>query len=101
MTCGSTYPCPLCYAKKGLLREIGDPRLWSEIISLCEQWMMEGGEREGTRKDFMCCHHMPTLGPSTATKVSNFVVPPPYTWSFSSMFSSRTSTTDGRAWLHE
>ena len=39
MACGSTYPCPLCYAKKGLLRDIGDPRLWSEIISLCEQWM--------------------------------------------------------------
>ena len=66
------------------VRDIGDPRLWSEIISLCEQWMTEGGELECTKKDYKCCHHMPTLGPSTATKVSEFLVPPLYTWSFSS-----------------
>ena len=77
MTCGSTYPCPLCYARKGLLRDVGDPRHWSEIISLCEQWMTEGGELEATRKNYKCCHAMPTLGPSTDTKVSICVVPPP------------------------
>ena len=77
MACGSTYPCPLCVAKKNLLDKIGDPRLWSDIIQYCERWLTEGGEEEDTRKDYFCCHHQPCLGPTTATEVSQMVVPPP------------------------
>ena len=77
MACGSTYPCPLCVARKGLLDKVGDPRLWSEIIQYCERWLTEGGEEEDTRKDYFCCHHQPAIGPTTATPVSRMVVPPP------------------------
>ena len=77
MANGSTYPCPLCTARKGLLTKVGDPRIWSEIIELCEKWLTEGNEEEDTRKEYFCCHHVPCLGPTTATRVSLKIVPPP------------------------
>ena len=77
MTCSSTYPCPLCRARKGILDQVGDPRTWAEIISFCEAWLNEGGEDPDRRKEYGCCHNMPIIGPTTPTPVSSKVVPPP------------------------
>ena len=77
MACGTTYPCPFCVARKGSLDKLGDPRSWSDIITMCDRWMTEGGEDEDTRKDFFCCHNQPLIGPTTDTMVSKSVVPPP------------------------
>ena len=76
MACSSTFPCPLCRARSGLLDQVGDPRTWAEIISFCEAWLSDG-EDPDRRKLFGCCHKMPIIGPTSPTPVSNKVVPPP------------------------
>ena len=77
MTCSSTYPCPLCLARKGLLGQTGDARTWEEVITLCEQWRLETGEDPDERKNYGCCHNVPLLGPTSNTRIIEKVVPPP------------------------
>ena len=77
MNCSSTYPCPLCLARKGLLGQTGDERTWEEVITMCERWRLETGEDPAERKNYGCCHNVPLLGPTTNTSIIEKVVPPP------------------------
>ena len=77
MACSSTFPCPLCLARQGILDQVGDPRTWAQIIAFCEAWLIEGGDDPDRRKEFGCCHNMPIIGPATPTPVSSKIVPPP------------------------
>ena len=70
MTCSSTYPCPLCLAKKGLLNQTGVARTWEEIITLSERWRLETGEDPAERKNYGCCHNVPLLGLPLSTSLS-------------------------------
>ena len=77
MTCSSTYPCPVCLAKKGLLEQTGDQRTWEQIIMFCHRWRTETDENEQQRKDYFCCHNMPIIGGTENTSVLDKIVPPP------------------------
>lgn len=76
MTCSSTYPCPLCLARAGLLEQTGDPRTWAQIIAFCTGWLTQGNEHPDTRRNYGCCHHMPIIGPANNSLVSDMIVPP-------------------------